>query len=100
VGELPHRYLAALPPAAIAEIHLAGHAETERDRKRLLIDDHGAPVAEDVWSLYRDAIRRFGPVPSLVEWDKNLPPLSVLLGEARRAQREFAGSVRLDALAS
>jgi len=100
VGELPHRYLAALPSAAIAEIHLAGHAETERDRKRLLIDDHGAPVADEVWSLYRDAIRRFGPVPSLVEWDKNLPPLAVLLGEARRAQRECAESVRLDALAS
>lgn len=78
-------YLDALPAAAIGEIHLAGHASVVRGGKTLLIDDHGAPVAPAVWQLYRRALARFGVVPSLVEWDKTLPALAVLLKEARVA---------------
>ncbi len=78
-------YLDALPAAAIGEIHLAGHARVVRGGKTLLIDDHGAPVAPAVWQLYRRALGRCGAVPSLVEWDKALPPLAVLLQEARVA---------------
>ena len=78
-------YLDALPAAAIGEIHLAGHASVMRGGKPLLIDDHGAPVAPAVWQLYRRALERCGAVPSLVEWDKALPPLAVLLQEARIA---------------
>ena len=52
----------------------------------VLIDDHGSKVPEAVWNLYELAIGRFGPVPTLIEWDTNLPDLSVLLGEAARAQ--------------
>jgi uncharacterized protein (UPF0276 family) len=80
-------YLAALPAAAVAELHLAGHAVTERGGVRLLIDDHGSRVPAPVWALYRRALGRFGPLPSLVEWDRNLPPLPVLLAEADAAQR-------------
>ena len=76
-------YLAALPPSAIGEIHLAGHSVRRLDDGRTLrIDDHGSRVAPEVWSLYADALARFGPVPTLIEWDTNVPPLAVLLEEA------------------
>jgi hypothetical protein len=79
-------YIDALP-AAVGEIHLAGHFRTERQGRELLIDDHGDRVAPPVWELYARATRRFGRVPSLIEWDKRLPALSVLLEEAERAER-------------
>ncbi len=75
-------YLAALPREAIAEIHLAGFDASGP----CLVDTHGAPVAPDVWALYRRAIARFGPVPTLIEWDTDIPPLATLLDEAATAQ--------------
>jgi uncharacterized protein (UPF0276 family) len=84
-GEDPLDYLDALPVSAVAEFHLAGHAAVARDGVTMLIDDHGAPVCDDVWALYRRAWDRFGPTPTLVEWDKNLPALPVLLDQAERA---------------
>jgi|SRR6185437_7230153 len=79
-------YLAGLPPAAVGEIHLAGHAVRElADGRTLRIDDHGSSVVPEVWSLYREALTRFGAVPTLIEWDNNIPPLETLLDEARRA---------------
>lgn len=83
----PIDYLNAIPPDAVAEIHLAGHFRTGRMRPPLLIDDHGDVVCDDVWRLYRIALDRFGLVPSLIEWDRQIPPLSTLLGEARKAER-------------
>ncbi len=80
-------YLDALPAASVGEIHLAGHAAVTRGGEALLIDDHGAPVVPEVWALYAAALRRFGLVPTLVEWDKNLPALPALLDEARKAER-------------
>jgi uncharacterized protein len=80
------RYLEALPPTAVAEIHLAGHAAVTRASTALLIDDHGSPVPPPVWALYGSALRRFGAVATLVERDKNLPALPVLLEEARKAE--------------
>lgn len=85
-------YLEALPAAAVGEIHLAGHAAVARAGGRLLIDDHGSRVAPPVWALYRRALARFGAVPSLVEWDRNLPALAVLLDEARQARRIASGT--------
>jgi uncharacterized protein (UPF0276 family) len=80
-------YLAALPPAAIGEIHLAGHSVRELEDGRVLrIDDHGSCVIPEVWAVYTEALARFGPVPTLIEWDINIPPLDVLLGEASRAE--------------
>jgi uncharacterized protein (UPF0276 family) len=75
-------YLAALPRDAIAEIHLAGFDASGP----CLIDTHGAPVAPDVWALYRRAIVRFGPVPTLIEWDTDIPAFAVLQREAATAQ--------------
>jgi len=80
-------YIDALPGAAIREIHLAGHSENEADGHTILIDDHGSPVAEPVWRLYAHTLRRLGPVPTLIEWDTDLPGLAVLLSEARTADR-------------
>src|SRR6516165_5689338 len=80
----PIAYLQALPKETIGEIHLAGHHAAEG--VDILIDDHGSRVAEPVWQLYAAALRRFGPVLTLIEWDTNLPALDVLLEEARRAE--------------
>lgn len=57
----------------------------EIDGARLLIDDHGSAVPDPVWALYDIAMRRFGPRPTLVEWDTALPPLPLLLAQAARA---------------
>ena len=78
----PRRYLDAIDPASVAEIHLAGFERAGG----LLIDTHGARVAGEVWELYEYALARFGPRPTLIEWDTDLPELDVLLGEARRAR--------------
>ena len=90
-------YLAALPAEAIGEFHLAGHSINDIDGQEILIDDHGSTVAEPVWILYRAALRRFGPRPTLIEWDSRLPALPVLLGEAAKADaviREETGNAR------
>src|SRR6202008_1796247 len=80
-------YLDALDAATVGEIHLAGHAVNDADGQTILIDDHGSRVAPAVWELYAHAIRRFGAVPTLVEWDTDVPPLPVLLDEAALADR-------------
>ena len=76
-------YLAAIPVDAVAEMHLAGFD----DSGPCLIDTHSAPVAPDVWSLYMRAVERFGRVPTLIEWDMNIPAFAVLESEAAIAQR-------------
>jgi uncharacterized protein len=73
--------LAELDAASIGQIHLAGHAVVDD----CLIDTHGSLVCDAVWSLYEKACRRFGPKPTLIEWDTDLPALDVLLSEAARA---------------
>jgi uncharacterized protein (UPF0276 family) len=78
-------YLDALPTGTVGEIHLAGHARNDADGQTILIDDHGSRVAPPVWTLYRKALRRFGPLPTLIEWDTDIPELPVLLAEARIA---------------
>ena len=81
-------YLAALPPGAVGEIHLAGHSVRHLPNGRTIrIDDHGAPVAPEVWALYDEALKHFGPVPTLIEWDTNIPAVEVLLNEAALASR-------------
>ena len=75
-------YLEGIDPALVAQFHLGGHEA----RGALLVDTHGARVADTVWSLFGDALARIGPRPTLIEWDTALPPLDVLLGEAHAAQ--------------
>lgn len=72
----------ALPLGVVGEIHLAGHSVTNV----AVIDDHGSRVAEPVWALYEYAVRRFGAIPALIEWDTDLPALNILLTEADRAR--------------
>lgn len=90
----PRAYIAALPLAAVGEIHLAGFAE-DRDAAGapLLIDTHGAPIAAAVWELYAFALERLGPTPTLIERDHDIPPLAVLIAEAQCAER-WIGHVR------
>ncbi len=86
-------YLAALPSSAIGEIHLAGHSLRSLDGGReLRIDDHGSRVIAEVWALYMEALARFGAVPTLIEWDTNVPPFDVLLDEAARAAALLTGA--------
>jgi uncharacterized protein len=76
-----------LPAEAITQYHLAGHAVNDADGEPILIDDHGSRVGEAVWVLFDEVVKRFGPRPTLVEWDSDIPALPVLLDEARRADR-------------
>ena len=86
-------YLAGLPQAAIGEIHLAGHSVRPLpDGGTVRIDDHGSRVIAEVWALYREALARFGPIPTLIEWDNDVPPLDVLLGEADHAATLLAAA--------
>ena len=70
-----------MPADAVVEIHVAGFDAAGP----WLIDTHGAPVAAEVWSLYREAIAHCGPRPTLIEWDTHIPAFSVLAGEAAKA---------------
>lgn len=83
----PIAFLDALPEDAVGEIHVAGHHVADHGDITLLIDDHGAPVAEPVWVLYAEAIRRFPRTATLVEWDTRIPPLARLVAEAHEADR-------------
>jgi uncharacterized protein (UPF0276 family) len=80
-------YLADFPLAEVGEIHLAGHAEQSDDEgERLLIDSHDGPVADAVWTLYEIVIARRGPIPTLIEWDSNIPAWPILRAQAAAAQ--------------
>ena len=74
---------AVIDPRHVGEIHLAGHLITEL----AVIDHHGARVADAVWDLYERAVAHCGCVPTLIEWDTDVPELDVLLDEARQARR-------------
>lgn len=76
-------WLDMIPAAAVAELHVSGY----QDFGSTVINDHGSAATDPVWSLYGYAIRRFGPVPTLIEWDNNIPPLCTLLDEALYADR-------------
>ena len=93
LGLDPVASLGALPGAAVGEIHLAGHAANGAGGQLLLIDDHGSPVDPAVWALYDHALHLFGPIPTVVEWDTNIPPLHTLLAEARRADARLQGTL-------
>lgn len=80
-------YVDHFPVERVGEIHLAGYDETiDGAGDRLLIDAHNSTVADDVFSLYRHTIGRTGPVPTLIEWDNDVPAFAVLLAEATRAE--------------
>lgn len=77
----PEAYLRGIPTERVGYFHLAGHS----DKGKYLLDSHDHQVPAPVWALYREALRRFGRVPSLVEWDDAIPPLEEVVAESRRA---------------
>ena len=79
------RFLNGIPREAVQEIHLAGHSVRTVDGREIRIDTHSSPVYEAVWNLYSAALERFGPVPTLIEWDSDIPALDVLVAEAHKA---------------
>jgi uncharacterized protein (UPF0276 family) len=81
-------YLGAFPVEHVREIHLAGHFEGEPDEDgRLLIDAHDSPVRDAVWAVCAHALRRTGPLPTLIEWDNDIPQFETLQSEADKAER-------------
>jgi len=78
----PLEYLDAIPMDRVVQIHLAGHTVFETHR----LDTHSAPVCDEVWALYENAIRQIGPMSTLIEWDDDIPALSRLEEEARKAR--------------
>ena len=78
----PKDYLARIPAESVGQFHLAGHT----DKGSFLFDTHNRPVIEAVWALYREALRRFGPVATLIEWDEDIPPFDYLAEEAAQAR--------------
>lgn len=86
-------YVDAYPVEQVGEIHLAGHAEDVDDAGApLLIDAHDREVKDDVWALYARTLRRTGPLPSLIEWDNDVPEWPVLMAEAARADGQLASA--------
>lgn len=84
--------LAQLPAGRVREIHLAGHSVRRVGTREILIDTHSSRVSAGVWALYERALQHFGAVPTLIEWDAELPSLEVLVDEARRADRRLERS--------
>ena len=78
----PLTYLDAIPGSRVKEIHLAGYEE----REKYLLDTHGYPVHPPVWELYQEALARFGAIPTLIEWDTDIPSFEVLMAEATKAE--------------
>lgn len=85
-GYDPRAFMDALPLERVVQIHLAGH-EQQPD---VIIDTHGAPVCDEVWSLYRYVLERTGPVSTLLEWDQDIPSLEAVLDEADGARAVLA----------
>jgi uncharacterized protein (UPF0276 family) len=79
-------YLNAIKAEDIQEIHLAGFAINSYDEGDIYIDDHGSKVKDEVWALYQKVVDKFAQKPTLIEWDTNIPKLSVLLAEAEKAK--------------
>lgn len=94
-GWVASQYLDALPADAVGEIHLAGHSVERYGDTELRVDDHGSSVSPEVWQLYQKALCRFGAVPSLIEWDNDIPALDVLIEEAAKATRHMQSAKEL-----
>jgi uncharacterized protein (UPF0276 family) len=90
-------YLAGFPLQAVGEIHLAGHDSEELPSGPLLIDSHGRAVSDPVWTLYAEVLARTGPLPTLIEWDTDVPPFATLLAEVARARALIDNRSRADA---
>ena len=79
-------YISHIPSELVGEIHLAGHTVQQLGDQILRVDDHGSPVCSEVWELYRQCISEMGAIPTLIEWDSDIPEFSELYREVRFAQ--------------
>ena len=86
----PLDYLDSIPPKRVVQMHLAGHT----DHGTHVVDTHDRPVADAVWELYAQAVRRTGPVSTLIEWDENLPPFPEVHAEVLKA-REYGEAIHV-----
>lgn len=94
-GIVPDDYINAFPMEHVGEIHLGGFSEDTDDfGARLLIDSHGAETADAVWDLYRYTLGRSGPIPTLIEWDNNVPEFDAVAAQAARARAVLAVEAR------
>jgi uncharacterized protein len=96
------RWLDGIAPADVGEIHLAGHCRVQpvpgdEALGEIVIDDHGSRVCDEVWQIYAHAIARFGAVPTLIEWDTDIPALDVLLAEAAHAHAVLTSTLEVAA---
>ncbi len=91
------RWLDRIPAACVGELHLAGHCRVNDGHGEIVIDDHGSRICSEVWDLYCHALTRFGAVPTLIEWDTDVPPLAVLLDEVAYANALAAQTWRVAA---
>ena len=97
-GTDPRSYLDAFPLDRVKEIHLGGHArETDDAGGALLIDAHGSPVMDEVWTLYASVVARTGPVATLIEWDNDVPDWATLVAQVVAAEEILAGAARASA---
>jgi len=92
----PRTYIAALPASRVLQIHLAGHT----DMGTYVLDSHDGQVTAAVWDLYAYAVKLFGRVPCLIEWDDKIPELPVLIAESEHAAREESAALASRAVAS
>jgi uncharacterized protein len=93
LGYDPYSFLDGLPGGAIAEVHLGGFTAEDDEAtpgRTLLVDTHASRITEPVWRLYAHAVSRFGAVPTMIEWDDDIPALTTLTEEAHRADRVTA----------
>ena len=81
-----YEYIDHIETGPVGEMHLAGHVEQKAGDGVILVDTHSRPVKGDVWDLYEHAVKRFGAVPTLIEWDQDFPSLDVLVTEADKAR--------------
>jgi uncharacterized protein (UPF0276 family) len=79
-------YLDELPLGRVGELHLAGHVERGEGAELLLLDSHDCPVARTVWQLYEQVVSIIGPVPTLIEWDSDIPSWEILAQQAETAR--------------
>ena len=99
LGYDAYRYIDEFPADAVGEMHLGGFVVEDEDGPlsgQVLIDTHSRPIDDNAWNLYAHAVRRFGPKPTLIEWDADLPDFSVLKAEADRADRVTAQALAQD----
>jgi len=89
-----YEYIGNIRPAPVKEMHLAGHTERTFDDGVILVDTHNRPVRKEVWDLYAYAVQKFGAVPTLIEWDGDIPALGELVAQADKAQAIIDARIR------